>query len=178
MINRDNALQRAHSIGGFTLMQLIIVLSLVGILSAYVILKMMPSVGKSTAAYQALKLADNLRHTRMLAVSWGKTLKFSSNSASYRVTCSTPAACSNATPSAANCPNPTAVVIDHGHHGPFCIAIESDVSLSGPVDIEFDVLGRPLTNGSTTYQLFVGSTLMATVTVAAGTGFVSTVVLQ
>ena len=178
MITRDTALQRVHSSSGFTLMQLIIVLSMVGILSAYVIPKIMPSAGKSTAGYQALKLADNLRHTRMLAVSWGKALKFKSDSASYRVTCSIPATCSNATPAAANCPNPTAVIIDHGHNGPFCIAFESGVSLSGPAEIEFDLLGRPLASGSSTYQIFVGSTLMATVTVAAGTGFVSTVVFQ
>ncbi len=178
MIIRDTAFQRVHGNSGFTLMQLIIVLSMVGILAAYVIPKMMPSAGKSTAGYQALKLADNLRHTRMLALSWGKALKFQSDSASYRVTCSTPAACSNATPAAASCPNPTAVIIDHGHNGPFCIALESGVSLSGPAEIEFDLLGRPLATASSTYQIFVGSTLMATVTVAAGTGFVSTAVYQ
>lgn len=156
-------------------MQLIVVLSMVGVLSAYVIPKIMPSAGKGTAAYQALKLADNLRHTRMLAVSWGKSLKFHSDAVSYRVTCSTPASCNNATPSASQCPNPTAVIIDHGHHGPFCIALEADVTLSGPADIEFDLLGRPLTIGNSTYQLFAGNALMATVTVAAVTGFVSTV---
>lgn len=177
MIIKDNALRRAtcRGMGGFTLMQLIMVLSMVGVLSAYVIPKIMPSAGKGTAPYQALKLADNLRHTRMLAVAWGKGLKFKSDSATYRVTCSIPAACSNATPTASNCPNPTAVVIDHGHNGPFCIALESGVTLSGPTEIEFDLLGRPLTGSSSTYQLFVGSSLMATVTVAAGTGFVSTV---
>jgi type II secretory pathway pseudopilin PulG len=157
------------------LTQLIVVLSMVGVLAAYVIPKIMPSAGKGTAAYQALKLADNLRHTRMLAVSWGKALKFQSDSATYRVTCSTPAACNNATPTAGNCPNPTAVVIDHGHNGPFCITLEGGVSLSGPTEIEFDLLGRTLTSGSSTYQLFAGNTLMATVNVAANTGFVSTV---
>lgn len=174
---RNQPLQRAQrrGMGGFTLMQLIVVLSMVGVLSAYVIPKIMPSAGKGTAPYQALKLADNLRHTRMLAASLGKSLKFQSDAASYRVTCSTPAACNNATPAASNCPNPTVVMIDHGHHGPFCIALEGSVSLSGPAEIEFDLLGRPLTVGNSTYQLFVGSTLMATVTVVAGTGFVSTV---
>lgn len=174
---RNKPLQRApcRGMGGFTLMELIVVLSMVGIFSAYVIPKIMPSASKDTATYQALKLADNLRHTRMLAVSWGKALKFKSDPASYRVTCSTPAACINVTPTASNCPNPTAVVLDHGHHGPFCIALESGVSLSGPAEIEFDLLGRPLTNSSATYQLLVGNALMASVTVAAGTGFVSTV---
>lgn len=154
------------------------VLILIGILSATLIPKMLPTAGKSTAPYQASKLANNLRYTRMLAMASGKSLKFKADTQSYRVACSIPAACNNSTPAAASCPNPTAVLTDHGHHGPFCIALEGGVTLSAPTELEFDLLGRPVAATASSYQLFVGSSLMATVSVAPVTGFVSVIVLQ
>ena len=180
MSDRHNAHQlvRCWRARGASLMELVMVLTIIGILSAYAVPKILPSANKTTAAYQAHKLADNLRHTRMLALAWGKALKFKTDSASYRVVCSNAAACNNRTPAAASCPNPTAVVIDHGHHGPFCIALENSVILVAPAELEFDILGRPVTAVINSYQFFAGSTLMATVSVTPVTGFISTVVLQ
>ncbi len=163
---------------GFSQLELLTTVALAGIMSASVVPKMLPQTGKSTAAYQALRLADDLRHTRLLAMSWGKSLVFSANANTWRVTCASGFSCSTGTPAAASCPNPSAAVIDPGHHGPFCVALENGVTLSGPGSIQFDLLGRPQHSGAITYQLSAGGTTIATVSVAADTGFVSTAVLQ
>lgn len=171
-------LQRSRWAEGIGLLELLMVLILVGILSATLIPKMLPTAGKSTAAYQAGKLVDNLRYTRTLAMASGKALKFKADPQSYRVVCSIAAACNNSIPAAASCPNPTTVLNDHGHHGPFCIALESGVTLTAPTELEFDLLGRPVAAAASNYQLFAGSSLMATVTVTPVTGFVSLAVVQ
>lgn len=161
---------------GFSQLELLVTVALAGIMSASVIPKMIPHAGKSTAAYQALRLADDLRHTRLLAMSWGRPLDFIADSQSWRVGCES--GCLLATPAASRCPNPTAVVVDPGHHGPFCVALENGVVLSGPASIQFDLLGRPQYTGAMVYQLSANGALIATVSVAADTGFVTTAVLQ
>ncbi len=163
---------------GFSQIEMLVTIAVASIMSATVISKALPQAGKSTAAYQAQRLADDLRHTRLLAMSWGQTLVFSTASSTYRVSCATPASCSQTTPSAANCPNPSPVVIDPGHHGPFCVPLESSVTLSGPATLQFDLLGRPLTGAEVSYQLTSGGTTIATVTVAPITGFINTTILQ
>lgn len=163
---------------GASLLELVMVLTMAGVISAYALPKVLPEAGKSTAGYQASRLADNLRHTRMLAMGWGKALTFISASNSYRVTCTNAADCNSMSAAAINCPNPTTVVSSPGQSGPFCIALEGGVTLSAPAALEFDTLGRPVTSSSTDYRLYVGPTLMATVSVAAATGNVSTIVLR
>ncbi len=151
---------------------------LVGILSASVIPKMTPQAGKSTAAYQALRLADDLRHTRLLAMGWGQTLIFSSDASSWRVTCANAGNCTNGMPGASTCPNPTISVIDPGHHGPFCVALENGVTLSGPASIQFDLLGRPQASAAISYSISANGLTIAVVSVTSDTGFVSTVATQ
>ncbi len=174
---RANRPQRGRLARGFTQLELLTTLALAGIMSASVVPKMLPQAGKSTAAYQALRLADDLRHTRLLAMSWGTALTFTTDSQTWRVACSS-GSCTSALPSAASCPNPTAAVIDPGHRGPFCVALENGVTLSGPASIQFDLLGRPQHAGAVTYQLSANGATIATVSVAADTGFVTTAVLQ
>ncbi len=163
---------------GFSQLELVMTIALAGIMSAGAVNKWMPQAGKSSAGYQALRLADDLRHTRLLAMAWGKSLVFSSAGNSWRVSCADPSQCANATPAASACPNPTSVVVDPGHHGPFCIQLESGVTLSGPATIAFDLLGRPQSAGAMSFQLSANGAAVATVTVAADTGFVTTAVLQ
>lgn len=139
---------------------------------------MTPQAGKSTAAYQALKLADDLRHTRLLAMAWGQTLIFSSDTSSWRVTCANASNCNSGIPGAGTCPNPTISVIDPGHHGPFCVALEYGVTLSGPASIQFDLLGRPQAAAAISYSILANDLTIAVVSVTADTGFVSTVVTQ
>lgn len=170
--------RRGRFAGGFSQLELITTIALAGIMSASVIPKMMPQSGRSSAAYQALRLADDLRHVRLLAVGWGKPLVFSSDAASWRVTCANAGSCTNVTPPASTCPNPSATVLDPGHHGGFCVALESGVTLTGPASVQFDLLGRPQYAGAIVYSLSAHGAVIATVSVAADTGFVSTAVLQ
>ncbi len=163
---------------GFSQLELLLTITLAGVMSAGAVHKMLPQAGQSTAAYQALRLADDLRHTRLLAMGWGKSLVFSAGSSSWRVSCSDPSACTNASPPASTCPNPTQVVVDPGHHGPFCVALENGVTLSGPGSVGFDLLGRPQSASAITYQLSANGTAIATVSVAADTGFVTTMELR
>lgn len=163
---------------GFSQLELITTIALAGIMSASVIPKMMPQAAKSSAPYQALRLADDLRHTRLLAMGWGQTLVFNADASTWRVSCANAGSCTNAMPSAASCPNPSTSVVDPGHHGPFCVALENGVTLSGPASIQFDLLGRPQYAGTITYTLSANGAAIATVSVAADTGFVSTAELQ
>ena len=163
---------------GFSQLELVTTITLAGIMSASFVPKMMPQAARSSAPYQALRLADDLRHTRLLAMGWGQTLVFSANTSSWRVTCANAGSCTNAVPSATTCPNPTSSVVDPGHHGPFCVALENGVTLSGPASIQFDLLGRPQYAGTITYSLAANGSTVATVSVAADTGFVTTTELQ
>lgn len=169
---------RQKQVRGFSQLEMIITLSMAGVMSATLVPKMMPHAAKSTAAYQALRLESDLRHTRLLAMSWGKALDFSSDAASYRVNCAIGLICNSAIAPASRCPNPSASVIDPGHHGPFCIGLENGVTLSGPASVQFDLLGRPQYVGTIRYQLLIDGAVYATVNVAPVTGFVSTTVTQ
>ncbi len=166
-----------RSARGFSQLEMITTISVAGLIAAAVIPNMLPQGGKSTAAYQALRLADDLRHTRLLAMSWGKPLEFYSDTAGYRANCAAGASCSSIVPPASLCPNPGPTIIDPGHHGPFCVALENGVTLSGPASVQFDILGRPQSMpGSLRYQLRVDGQTLASVEIAPSTGFVSPVV--
>ncbi len=172
--------RRGQHAGGFSQLEMIITISVAGLMSVAIIPAMLPHGGKSTAAYQALRLADDLRHTRLLAMAWGTPLVFSTDNDSYRVSCVAGiagAGCSSMLPPASLCPNPSPTIIDPGHNGPFCIALENGVTLSGPAAVQFDALGRPQSlAGTLRYRLRVGSETLATVDIAPVTGFVSSMV--
>ena len=72
----------------------------------------------------------------------------------------------------------TQVVVDPGHHGPFCAVLENRVTPSGPSTVGFDLLGRPQYAGAISCQLAANGTAIATVSVAADIGFVTTTELQ
>jgi prepilin-type N-terminal cleavage/methylation domain-containing protein len=175
---RATPASRSEFARGFTQLELLVSMVLLGILSASVIPTMIPQAGKGTAAYQALRLADDLRHTRLLAMGWGQTLIFNSDATSWRVTCANPGSCHNGIPHASACPDPTSSVIDPGHHGPFCVALEHGVTLSGPASIQFDLLGRPQSLAPISYSISADGLTIAVVSVTADTGFVSTVAVQ
>ncbi len=159
---------------GFSQMELIAALTVASLVAASVVPRMMPQASHSAASWQAVRLADDLRHARLLAMSWGKPLAFETNAGSWRVSCVNAGGCAVITPPADSCPNPTATVVDPGHHGGFCVALENGISLSGPASLQFDLLGRPQSATSVTYQLSAHGMPVATVSVAPGTGFVST----
>ena len=163
---------------GFTQMELVTTIAVASLMSASMVPKMIPQASRSAANWQAVRLADDLRHARLLAMSLGKPLSFNSDAASWRVSCVNAGTCTVVTPSAQTCPNPTSTLLDPGHHGGFCVAVEGGITLSGPASIQFDLLGRPQSAGTMTYQLSANGTVVATVSVASGTGFVTTAQLQ
>ena len=163
---------------GFSHLELITTITVASLMSASVVPKMIPQASRSAANWQAVRLADDLRHARLMAMSLGKPLSFNSDAASWRVSCVNAGTCTVVTPPAQTCPNPTSTLLDPGHHGGFCVAVEGGITLSGPASIQFDLLGRPQSAGSMTYQLSANGTVVATVSVAPGTGFVTTAQLQ
>ncbi len=163
---------------GFTHLELVTTIAVASLMSASVVPKMIPQASRSAANWQAVRLADDLKQTRLLAMAWGKQLSFDSDASSWRVSCVNTGTCTVITPPAQTCPNPTSTVLDPGHHGGFCVAIENNVTLTGPASLQFDLLGRPQTAGAVTYQLSANGSVVATVTVAPGTGNVSIAQLQ
>lgn len=145
---------------GFTTIEFVIVIVLLGILSAFALLKTMPRTGESTAGYQAQQLASDLRHAQMLAMTWGKDLNFATTSTSYSVSCA-----SGSTGPCASSP-----VVDPGHSGSFTVALDN-VTLSPATTLSFDIVGKP--SSAASFTITADGVTIATVTVAANTGFVS-----
>ena len=162
MMKRPSEISPPHwRLSGFTLIELVIVMVFLGIISAFVVSAAMPRAGQSTVGYQAQQLASDLRHTQMLAMTWGKDLNFTTTATSYSVSC----ASSSTGPCA-----PPPPVVDPGHSGSFTVALDN-VTLSPATTLTFDIVGKPLSPAS--FTLAADGVTMATVTVAAGTGFVT-----
>ena len=151
---------------GFSLVELVAVIVLTAILAAGAAITLQPRGG--TAPYQAERLAQDLRHTQALAMSWGAAIRLTAAGGSYSVRCVT----LTGTPPCSNNP-----VIDPATGSAFTVALQDGASFSAGGSITFDSFGVPL-NGANpaaadqTLQLGDG-TVTASVTVAALSGFVS-----
>jgi len=145
---------------GFTTIELIIVVVLLGILSAFAVLGALPRAGESTAGYQAQQLASDLRHTQMLAIAWGKDLNFTTTPTSYNVSCV----------SGSMGPCASSPVLDPGHSGSFTVALDN-VTVSPATTLTFDIVGKP--SSAASFAITADGVTIATVTVAANTGFVT-----
>ncbi len=122
---------------GFTLIELVIVIVLVSILSAYAVVKW-PSDSELKLPAQASLLANHIRHIQALAMHWGQPLRLIVGAGGYSVSCVTASAsapCNN---------NP---VIDPVTNQSFSISLESGISLGG-ADVDFDTLGRPVSGSN------------------------------
>lgn len=149
---------------GFTMVELILVVVLLGILSAFVVSMAMPRAGVSTAGYQAQLLASDLRHTQMLATAWGKGLSFAITPPStYSVSCAS---------GFRGGPCDFSPVVDPGHSGPFTVTLDGVTLTASTTPLTFDILGKP-SSSSASFTLSAGGATLATVAVAAGTGFVT-----
>ena len=142
---------------GFTLIELVIVLMLLGIMSAIALPRWAPA--DTTVSAQANRLARDLRHVQSMAMQQGRTLTLDiQTAATYRATDSG-----------------SITVTDPATQQPFTIAMDNNVTVSG-IDTDFDSLGRPVASSTllATPRIFTvtGNTTVATVTVSPVTGFI------
>lgn len=136
---------------GFTLVELIIVIVVLGIMSAYAVMKgSSPAV--VTLPSQAQKLASDIRHAQTLAYTMGQRMRVTKiTTSSYSVSCTPTLTCNQSQDSSV-------------------ISLEKGVTFTSGTDtLDFTSLGQPLTSASYTLD----NTL--TVCVAALTGFVSVI---
>lgn len=156
---------------GFTLVELLVTLVLAGILAATALARW-GSIGANTVSYQADEFARNLRHTQMLALTWGQTLRLNVVSAvQYNVRCvdvTAPTPCNGAN-----------AITDPATGAPFVVDLDN-VTLAG-ASVDFDSLGRPLAGGvliganpARSYSL-TGGAHTSSVTLRPLTGFVEVV---
>lgn len=142
-------LPRKQRKAGFTLVELVIVIVVLGILSVYAVIKSV-SLAEVTLPSQAQKLASDIRHAQTLAYTLGKRMRLTitaGTNGTYGVTCVTPPCNTD-----------------------FSVTLQKDVVLAGtPTTLDFTSLGQP--SASASYTLTSGSTV--TVSVAALTGLVT-----
>ena len=153
---------------GFTLVELIIVLVVVGILSVIAAMRSV-STADVTLPSQAQKLASDIRHTQTLATTWGRSLRLSVSGCpgndTYCVSC--------VTFTAGVPPCNVSPVIDPATGSSFSVALQKDVVLTGTPtpQLDFNSLGQPTQPAAPAGASYtLGSAV--TVTVAALTGFV------
>ncbi len=144
--------KRLKPIAGFTLVELVIVIVVLGIVSAYAVMKgVFPA--EVTLPSQAQKMASDIRSAQTLAYTSGKRMCLAITAGIYRVDCGTAGAC----PQSA-CPQS------------FSVTLEKGVVLGGgPTTIDFNTLGQP--SAAASYTLTSGSSV--TISVAALTGNVT-----
>jgi MSHA pilin protein MshC len=120
---------------GFTLMELIIVLVVVGLLSAYALMRNSSSSVFSLLS-QAQTMASDVKHVQTMATVWGKSLTISATAGTngtYSVSCSTVGAA----------PCNTNPVINPATGTAFTISLQKGVALSGPATLVINSLGQP-----------------------------------
>lgn len=143
---------------GFTLIELVMVLVMLGVLSAYVAARWSP--GDSAVHAEAAQLARDLRHAQALAMSLGTPLDFIAGGGGYSVSDS------------------GGVIQDPARGGPFQHSLAAGVSRGGSCGtVRFDTLGRPVSGGSlmdaACTHVLNGPSVSSTVTLIPVTGFVA-----
>lgn len=147
---------------GFTLIELIMVIVVLGIVSTYAVMRS-GTPTEVTLPSQAETMASNIRHVQTLATTWGRSLRISvatGANGSYSVSCVTVGAS----------PCNTSPVINPATGGTFSVSLQKNVVLGGTATLDFNSLGQPTTAAS--YSLSSGSSTK-TVSVAALSGYVT-----
>lgn len=160
------------SCGGFTLVELVITIIVMGILSAVVLTNIGAKAQHSVTA-QADEFRRALSHMQLLAISQGVRLKLSVVAAGYSVCTALTATCDAAS-----------AINDPATGAPFSVALTDGAAFtSGTGNYYFDSLGRPvsaatgaaLVTGTTSFSLNgVGRATDVTVAVLPITGFAQT----
>ena len=145
---------------GFTLIEMIVVIVIVGVLSAYAIMKSY-STAQFTLLSQAQTMASDIRHVQSLATTWGRSLRITADTANgiYSVSCVT----------AGTSPCNFAPVLNPSTGAAFSVALQQGAVLSGPATLDINSLGQPSAAG--VYGLSA-SGATKNVSVSALTGFV------
>jgi len=151
---------------GFTLIELVIIVVVIGILSTAVVLSYDPVT--LTVPAQADGFARHVQQTQLLAMSSGQQLRLTADgSDTYTVICAT---------ASANWPCNGGGAVTNPYTGvPFSITTQNGITVSAAT-VDFGPIGRPVTGAGavsgvdTTFTL-AGGTQTSTVTVQAITGF-------
>lgn len=163
-------MQRTNAQYGFSLIEMIVAMTIVGILSASVMISVSDK-SKRAVITQADQFRRDLSHVQMLALSWGVSLRLSvpAGGASYLVCLATSPTCAASSDA----------VIDPATGDRFRVVMSDGVVIqsSGGNAVDFDSLGRPQSGGSLiatnparTYTLTGGAT-STTVLLRPITGF-------
>jgi len=163
--------------GGFTLIEFVIAIALIGIMSAVVLINL-NTRNQHSVTTQADEFRRALSHMQLLAISQGARLKLTVTSTNYSVCAAATVTC-----------NAASAILDPTMDNPasagrFSVALTDGASFTlGTGDYYFDSLGRPvaaaagttLKPGTTTFKLNgVGRATDVTVTVLPITGFAQT----
>jgi MSHA pilin protein MshC len=147
---------------GFTLVELVIVLVILGIVSVYAVMKN-GDPSTYTLRSQAETLASDLRHVQALATTWGRSLRVTlapGSGGSYSVSCVT----------AGTSPCNVSPVLDPATNLPFTVSVTPVVALTGTGSVDIDSLGMP--SGAAAYTLTAPNGTI-TVSLTAITGMVT-----
>ncbi len=145
---------------GFTLVEMITVLAVLLIVSLYAVTKNGNS-GAYSLLSQAETMASDIRHAQTLAATWGRSVRITTTSTGYSVSCVTTTGTS---------PCNVSPVIDPATGASFAVTLENGATLSPAGTLDISSIGRPSAAASYTLSAGTGS---KTVNVAALTGFVS-----
>lgn len=139
---------------GFTAIELVVVMVVVAVLSAFAVMKSVSSA-EATLPSQVQKMASDIRHVQVLASTWGQRLRITASAGSYRVSCSS----SVAPP----CPSATSMaIIDPATGKRFEIALQKNVVFVNPSTATLDInsLGQPLAAASYTLRASSDKTIV------------------
>lgn len=122
-----------HRIGGFTLIELVMIIVVIGLLGIVTLTRYQPA--ELSVSIEADRLARDIRHTQMLAITWGQPLRLSAAGNAYSVSC----ASVSVTPPC----NGAGPVTDPSNGEVFTRTLQPGVTFTAGVSFDFDSLGRP-----------------------------------